>query len=636
MKKHRFIVYVYMFIVMLALVLSGCQNASEPKSTETEPTAPTTTLTAPTTTLTEPTTAPTAPTTTPTEPVGCNHSETEWIVDKRATCEKDGQRHLECKSCKAVLKTETLPAAHDLVSFPGKAPTDTEAGHTSWTRCPNCFYYSELKLPIPSLKPTPGLKYKVNADGKTCTILPITTLSTRDLNIPAEIDGYKVTAIEAGAFRSVALDSINIPEGVLHIGEGILLNHPTIKTVYLPSTLLSIGDDAFAGCTSLTYLNIPESVTYIGRGIVKNAPLTYTPATWEGNLRYIGSYCVEAAGTYSDDPVVVRDGTKYLASKLFYYYKFYDGVVLPDSLLSIGDYAFYGSNLYRIALPDQLQYIGDYAFQQTNLESVKLPNQLQKLGVGAFFSCAKLTEVQLPDTLTEIPNSAFESCRKLDQIVIPNTVKSIGNSAFASCALSKDLIIPESVTKIGEGAFSNCRFSSVKLPSGITEIPRGAFASCESLTSITLPSQITSIGGEAFSNCEGLTSIVIPNTVKSIGNSAFAYCTKLSEIQLPSNLTAIAPYAFDSCFALTSITLPAGVTEIGECAFHQCSHLVTLSIPASVTYIDRAAVNTCHKLAEIRFNGTVAQWNSIQKHEEWNYKIDSFTVYCSDGEVKMK
>ena len=75
-----------------------------------------------------------------------------------------------------------------------------------------------------------------------------------------------------------------------------------------------------------------------------------------------------------------------------------------------------------------------------------------------------------------------------------------------------------------------------------------------SLTSVILPSSITSIGYVAFAYCSGLTgTFTIPFSVSSIGAYAFYVCQGLTSIVIPSTVTSIGTRAFSSCSGLTSL-----------------------------------------------------------------------------------
>ena len=82
-----------------------------------------------------------------------------------------------------------------------------------------------------------------------------------DLVIPSTVDaadgGYPVTRIQDGAFDSVGLTSVTIPEGVAEIGPGAFMNNSGLTEVTLPSTLVYIGGDAFDSCDSLQTINVP-------------------------------------------------------------------------------------------------------------------------------------------------------------------------------------------------------------------------------------------------------------------------------------------------------------------------------------------------------------------------------------------
>ena len=159
---------------------------------------------------------------------------------------------------------------------------------------------------------------------------------------------------------------------------------------------------------------------------------------------------------------------------------------------------------------------------------VVIPDGVTSIGDYAFRDCSKLINVTIPDSVTGIGKWAFNGCYGLTSITIPDSVTSIGDYAFFCCNKLTSIIIPDGVTSIGNDTFDSCyRLLSVTIPDSVTSIGESAFKWCRSLTNIAIPGSVTSIGKGAFDGCWGLTSIIIPDSVTSIGESAFVECSSL-------------------------------------------------------------------------------------------------------------
>ena len=202
-----------------------------------------------------------------------------------------------------------------------------------------------------------------------------------------------------------------------------------------------------------------------------------------------------------------------------------------------------------------------------------------------------------------------------------------------------DVIIPSTiesypVTSIGEMAFYGCsNLESVTIPTSVTSIGTYAFEACSSLANITIPNSITKIGSMAFKYCTSLTSITIPDSVTSIGSAAFANCRYLTSITISDSVTSIEMSTFNDCCRLTSINIPDGVTKIGNGAFYNCLSLTNITIPDTVTSIDNRAFNQCKLLADVYYNGTKAQKESISIGSSNSYLTDATWHYvlCDSG-----
>ena len=90
----------------------------------------------------------------------------------------------------------------------------------------------------------------------------------------------------------------------------------------------------------------------------------------------------------------------------------------------------------------------------------------------------------------------------------------------------------------------------------------------------------------------------------------------------------------------TDVVIPATyeglpVTTIGDWAFSYCSGLKSIEIPDSVTMIGVSAFYNCRSLTSITFEGTIEQWNAIEKNRNWAAGISVTEVVCSDGTVAL-
>ena len=91
--------------------------------------------------------------------------------------------------------------------------------------------------------------------------------------------------------------------------------------------------------------------------------------------------------------------------------------------------------------------------------------------------------------------------------------------------------------------------------------------------------------------------------------------------------------AFENSKTLVSVTIPDSVTEIGSYAFFECARLAGVTIGTGVTEIGDHAFCECGVLTDIYYNGTKAQWESIEKGEEWDHDIGDHVIHCADGDI---
>ena len=257
-------------------------------------------------------------------------------------------------------------------------------------------------------------------------------------------------------------DSRNDCNAVIETGSNELIQG--CKSTIIPSSVTSIGDQAFDGCSNLTGINIPDAVTNIG------------------------------SHAFSD------------CSSL-------TGINISDGVINIGGYAFYGcSSLKSIRIPSSVVSIGNDVFWHcNNLESIEVDEG--NLTYDSRDNCNAIIETE--------SNMLLQGCKNT---IIPPSVTSIGDRAFFCCSSLTSIGIPSSVVNVGDQAFFNCSsLTSTNIEEGVKNIGYAAFEGCSSLKDIRIPSSVVSIGNDAFISCTNLRSIKIPSSVVSIGNSALGY-----------------------------------------------------------------------------------------------------------------
>lgn len=206
----------------------------------------------------------------------------------------------------------------------------------------------------------------------------------------------------------------------------------------------------------------------------------------------------------------------------------------------IGIRAFEGGTFKEVVLPDTIVSIGAYAFKEC--ESLYFVDGLENcLGLTeikeeTFYGCNLLTIITLPEGLKSIRYSAFAHCyESLETINIPSTVTNIDSAAFWTCLSLKEIYIPKSTQYIGAAAFDFCMdlqeiqvdpenpyWCSVDgvLYSKDMKILH-TYVSGKKDAEFTIPDGVTTIAYRAFSLSMHLKTLTIPSSVIEINNEAF-------------------------------------------------------------------------------------------------------------------
>lgn len=236
--------------------------------------------------------------------------------------------------------------------------------------------------------------YSENDDG-TVTITG-GNIVTPNLEIPAELEGKKVSAIGMNAFtgNNVITDLV-IPEGVTTLYWYCFNTCENLETVTLPDSLEFIDSWAFERCSKLKTINVPANVTRINGGaFAQNSSMTSITCD-PANKNYV-----------SVNGVLFTKDMKELVA---YPGGIQGGYTVPATVNHIGDAAFYGA---------------------LGLDSVTILGNLDFIGFEAFAECSKLTDVAIRDGVNYVGYWAFRGCDGIKSLTVPQSVTNIGNQAF--------------------------------------------------------------------------------------------------------------------------------------------------------------------------------------------------------------
>ena len=524
----------------------------------------------------------------------------EWVIDTEATCKQEGKKHEECECGATQSENEVIPMLTEHVY---------ENGACKYCKIVNIGDFTLM------FGETPTSSY-VEIQGYIG--------KAEHINLPDRIRGSLLTKIQGATF----------------------LNCDFIKTISIPIGVTKIGDSAFQDCSGLT------AVYYAG-----------TKAQWNEIIISAGNDCLLATTVYcSDGPVnnaydyIVKDDHTVEITG-------YNGnnadLEIPSQIgeytvTSIGNEAFCRNNtIDSITLPDTITSIGEYAFYYSDLKSIDIGNGVEIIGRNAFGGCDYLETLIIGDSLSTIGYNAFYICSSFKNITVSENNKNF--SAVNNVLFNKD---KTELLKYCTGSYD----SGYSIPTTVTHVADDSFYGAKWLKEITITDNVTTLGSYAFSDCTQLSDVHIGAGVQNIGLNAFGgftnverytisqenpYYSSLNGVWFDKDQTKLIMYPFGN--TATSYTVPDGVTEIGEKAFDRaqklwsvvlsdsvttirseafsrCSNLISVTIGENITSIENAAFYNCDALTDVYYGGSEKSWNNIAIANS-NAKLTNATVH---------
>ncbi|MCM1277065.1 MAG: leucine-rich repeat domain-containing protein, partial [Lachnospiraceae bacterium] len=422
-----------------------------------------------------------------------------------------------------------------------------------------------------------------------------------DAEIPAEVNGKKVTHIDGAAFRDVdnntmdfifceKLKSVTIPSGVISIGMGAFANCTSLENITIPDTVKEIKVGAFWDCSSLKSITIPKSVTTleIPSGGLFSGCTSLTDVYFEGTKEQFETIMLNG----SWDNNTIWDGTVYDRE--------------TDTTIQVTIHYSDNSSADKVINGVKYTLLEDGTYSVGSANSDVRPSGL-------------VIRSEINDKpVTTIEEGAFKNWHDLNGVTIPNTISQISKSAFEDCGTLRALTLPSSITLIDENAFKSTylayvRFEGSREQWDNIEIKDGN----STLTDALEKGRI--VFGETISPdkvINGVKYTLLENGTYSVS------CDdpdKLPEnLTIPSEIndkrvTVIEEGAFSGCEEIDTVTLPSSISQIPKSAF-EYSRLSVLYLPSSITLIDENAFNGTY-LEVIYFEGSEEQWEAIEIKE---------------------
>lgn len=253
-----------------------------------------------------------------------------------------------------------------------------------------------------------------------------------------------------------------VPDGVKNIGGAFAYGHPKLTSLAIPSSLTTIHDYEFQGCSGLTNITVdPQSPSYSSVGGV----------LFDKQQRRLLKYPPGRSGGYT----------------------------MPNTVLDVAPAAFRSC---------------------TGLTSIVMSDNLISVASDSFWDCASLPSVTIPKSVTNLSGATFNGCTCLTNFAADPVSLALTSAGGVLFSKNQDTLVayppgrrggylvPEGVTRIEYEAFFGCSvLTSVAMPNSVTGVEADSFYGCSSLTNVVIGNGVARLPASAFDGCTALQSL---------------------------------------------------------------------------------------------------------------------------------
>ena len=485
-----------------------------------------------------------------------------------------------------------------------------------------------------------NLKFVITGPNTVKCVGPATTPYGK-WTIPSVAEGYNVTEIGQDAFSGYStLTGIEIGSNVETI-ESYAFYNAGLTSVDL-GQVKTIGDCAFGDCHNLTSVTIPSSVTYLGEYGFGGCGLTTVniPAT--------------LLTLYENPFYNCPSLTSINVQSTHPNYQSVDGVLFNKDLTELIAYPAGRTNT-TYYIPESVTIVGRGAFGDSKLHSVTLPSRLAELSFVSFSYNESLTDVyclaKTPPTITYdafpgtienagitlyVPKGRKDSYQAANGWQDFPTIEEMAYD-FASSGIYYNITSENTVEVTCTNRDGGDYSGSVTIPETVdyagktftvTAIGRSAFNQCFDLTHVDLPSTLTYIGVYAFYNCYKLDNVTIPKGVTTLDIYAFCLCygSNFNEVVIPENVTTVNYGAFYGCSNLSKVTIGGSVNNMGEDVFKNCTSLTKVICNANTPPTIQSTTFTSNHYSNVQLTVPRLSRSDYQAADYWKNFTSIFSA----------